>query len=184
MNILNNEHYYLDTYFERCWLVRYVNTFTSCLKMADCVQEITAFHLKNRVIWLYLSSYGLNMNRTICLFLIAVFLCSLCLLVIIMLSILPVSTKWLLSSYTGYSYTFSFTSTSENKQANHKHEDYKQKMQDGQTSIMLRVRQKIPIDPGKFEWMNEVVTCIPPRGSTSLGENTRNVSISDNKWGF
>lgn len=97
--------------------------------MADCLTQCSTQQLKSRVLWLYTGSNSPNMNKTILLLFLSMGICFACLVTYmpkLILFMVPVSNRWLASSSSDMN-------------------SYPQ----SETSVILRVRQKIPIDPGE-----------------------------------
>ena len=98
--------------------------------MADCLTQCSTQQLKSRVLWLYIASNSPSMNKTILLLFFSIGICFACLVTYmpkLILSVVPISNRWLVSTHGTNSYPH--------------HE----------TSVILRVRQKIPIDPGECQ---------------------------------
>ena len=95
--------------------------------MADCLTQCSTQQLKSRVLWLYIASNTPSMNKTIFMLFLSMGICFACLVTYmpkLILFVVPITNRWLVSS---------------DMNSYPRHE----------TSVILRVRQKIPIDPGE-----------------------------------
>ena len=94
--------------------------------MADCLTQCSTQQLKSRVLWLYIASNSPSMTKILLLlFVLSGLLTALLLTHVPKLAVfvVPVSSRWLISG---------------------------DKFNQFETSVILRVRQKLPINPGKL----------------------------------